>query len=63
MPILGKRSLFLDAGLFWEREVYFWSTHHMWQKSNMQKMREKQHARDERKEACGRWRKRNMAHM
>jgi hypothetical protein len=53
-PILGKRSLFFGVGLFWEREVYFWIRCHMWWKSSMQKMQEKKHAEDERKEACRR---------
>jgi hypothetical protein len=35
----------------------------MWQKRNMQKMKEKKHAEDEGKEACGRWRKSSVAHM
>jgi hypothetical protein len=42
-PILGEKSLFL-------------STHHMWRKRSMQKMKEK-----EGKE-CRRWRKSSMAH-
>jgi hypothetical protein len=43
---LGEKKLSFGANLFWERKSYFWTMRHMWQKNNMQKMKEKQHAED-----------------
>jgi hypothetical protein len=52
MPILGEKSI-LGAGLFWEREAYFWSVHNMGQKSNMQKRTCSMQKRKEKKHAKG----------
>jgi hypothetical protein len=59
-PILGERSLFLGRGLFWGRESYFSCDFHMWQKRNMQKKKEKQHAKKEGKATCEK--KRDLVH-
>jgi hypothetical protein len=49
MPILGKKA-------------YFWSTHNMGRKRNMQKRTEKKHTEEEGKTTCGR-KKSSVARM